>query len=82
MAQTINTSFYRGASRQQIAEALTPSIVLKSTNEIQGIRLTLEEHQRFLSPVLLKTDNEREQQREILYGDHALHLQHRQQSAE
>jgi hypothetical protein len=80
MAQSINTSFYRGASRQQIAEALTPSLLLKSPDEVHGIRLTLEEHQRFLSPILLETDNERANEREVLHGDYALHLQHRQQS--
>ena len=55
MAQTLNTSFYRGATRPQIIEAFTPSAVLRREDEIQGIRVTLEENERFLSPVLLNT---------------------------
>lgn len=77
MAQQINISVYRGASREQIKEALTPSLFLKTDDEIQGIRLTPEEHKMFLSPVLLKTtDNERDEQREIQHGDNAVHVQH------
>lgn len=78
MAQSINTAVYRGVSRQQILEAMTPSLFLKSDEEIQGIRLTKEEHLRFLSPVLIKTtDNERDDERKIQLGDNEIHLQHK-----
>jgi len=77
MAQSINTAVYRGVSRQQIAEVLTPSLFLKSDQEIEGIRLTKEEHLRFLSPVLLANPpDERDEQREIQLGNYALQLQH------
>lgn len=79
MAQPINATAYRGSSRQQIVEALSPSLFLKPDHAIEGIRLTKEEHLRFLCPVLIKTttEDERNEQREIQHGDNEIHVQYK-----
>lgn len=80
MAQPINTQFYRGTPLQYLRELINPSNYLRTDNEIQGIRLSIEDNTKYLSPQLLKTDDDFK--RDVCQSDNEIHVLHRQQSEE
>lgn len=49
----LNMKFFQGVSIQQVRDAMNYSQYLKRDEEVEGIRLSKEEQEKYSSPVLL-----------------------------
>jgi len=49
----LNTKFFHGISLQQVRDAMNYKQYLKTDEEVEGIRLSKEEQDKYTSPLLL-----------------------------